>query len=147
MNLLILITMNEFQARGWFEVSFFLVRHACICVYYVFTHLRGQIASLMYRYVHTYICVYIFGYKYIDLILLSFVQEPKAQNFVDHGVGTQNMLQLTPHAGLKPFKSVFDWGSIFPYVAQVVRSEKFDYRQVSTRLWDTFTITINVSLS
>ncbi|XP_030558993.1 glycerol-3-phosphate acyltransferase 1, mitochondrial [Drosophila novamexicana] len=65
------------------------------------------------------------------LFTLRASNEPKAQNFVDHGVGTQNMLQLTPHAGLKPFKSVFDWGSIFPYVAQVVRSEKFDYRQVT----------------
>ncbi|XP_023176591.2 glycerol-3-phosphate acyltransferase 1, mitochondrial isoform X2 [Drosophila hydei] len=58
-------------------------------------------------------------------------EEPKPQNFLEHGIGTRNMLQLTPHAGLKPFKSVFDWGNVLPYVAQVVRSEKFDYRQVT----------------
>ncbi|EDW14535.1 glycerol-3-phosphate acyltransferase 1, mitochondrial isoform X1 [Drosophila mojavensis] len=57
--------------------------------------------------------------------------EPKPQNFLEHGIGTRNMLELTPHAGVKPFKSVFDWGNVLPYVAQVVRSEKFDYRQVT----------------
>ncbi|XP_060645863.1 glycerol-3-phosphate acyltransferase 1, mitochondrial isoform X2 [Drosophila nasuta] len=58
-------------------------------------------------------------------------EEPKPQNAVEHGIGTQNMLQLTPNAGIKPFSRIFNWGNIFPYVAQVVRSEKFDYRQVT----------------
>ncbi|XP_032593091.1 glycerol-3-phosphate acyltransferase 1, mitochondrial isoform X2 [Drosophila grimshawi] len=58
-------------------------------------------------------------------------EEPKPQNSVEHGVGTQNMLQLTPHGGLKPFKSIYDWGCLFPYVAQVLRSEKFAFRQVT----------------
>lgn len=44
------------------------------------------------------------------------------------------MLELTPHSGQKPFKKLFDWGVLFPYVAQVVRSEKFEYRQVGDPL-------------
>ncbi|XP_034487418.1 glycerol-3-phosphate acyltransferase 1, mitochondrial isoform X2 [Drosophila innubila] len=58
-------------------------------------------------------------------------EEPKPQNLVEHGVGTRNMLHLTPHAGIKPFKRILNWDTLFPYVAQVVRSEKFDYRQVT----------------
>ncbi|XP_034128048.1 glycerol-3-phosphate acyltransferase 1, mitochondrial isoform X2 [Drosophila guanche] len=58
-------------------------------------------------------------------------EEPTVQSSVAHGIGTQNMLELTPHAGYKPFKGYFDWGVIFPYVAQVFRSEKFEYRQVT----------------
>ncbi|XP_062121473.1 LOW QUALITY PROTEIN: glycerol-3-phosphate acyltransferase 1, mitochondrial [Drosophila sulfurigaster albostrigata] len=65
------------------------------------------------------------------LITLRASNEPKPQNAVEHGIGTQNMLQLTPNAGIKPFSRIFNWGNIFPYVAQVVRSEKFDYRQVT----------------
>ncbi|KAH8306284.1 hypothetical protein KR018_006101 [Drosophila ironensis] len=65
------------------------------------------------------------------LVTLRSSNEPKPQNSVTHGIGTQNMLELTPHSGQKPFKKVLDWGLLFPYVAQVVRSEKFDYRQVS----------------
>ncbi|XP_030371428.1 glycerol-3-phosphate acyltransferase 1, mitochondrial isoform X2 [Scaptodrosophila lebanonensis] len=58
-------------------------------------------------------------------------EDAKPQTSLAHGVGTQNMLQLTPHSGCKPYKSIFDWGVLFPYFAQVVRSEKFDYRQVT----------------
>ncbi|KAH8388401.1 hypothetical protein KR093_005777 [Drosophila rubida] len=65
------------------------------------------------------------------LITLRASNEPKPQNAVEHGIGTQNMLQLTPHAGIKPFSRLFNWGNLFPYVAQVVRSEKFEYRQVT----------------
>ncbi|KAL7731159.1 hypothetical protein ACLKA6_014353 [Drosophila palustris] len=65
------------------------------------------------------------------LITLRASNVPKPQNSVEHGVGTRNMLQLTPHAGLKPFKTILNWGSLFPHVAQVLRSEKFDYRQVT----------------
>ncbi|KAH8414227.1 hypothetical protein KR215_000804 [Drosophila sulfurigaster] len=65
------------------------------------------------------------------LITLRASNEPKPQNAVEHGIGTQNMLRLTPSAGIKPFSRIFNWGNIFPYVAQVVRSEKFDYRQVT----------------
>ncbi|XP_001358255.4 glycerol-3-phosphate acyltransferase 1, mitochondrial isoform X1 [Drosophila pseudoobscura] len=65
------------------------------------------------------------------LVTLRSTNEPKVQSSVAHGIGTQNMLELTPHAGYKPFKGYFDWGVIFPYVAQVFRSEKFEYRQVT----------------
>ncbi|XP_017847743.1 glycerol-3-phosphate acyltransferase 1, mitochondrial isoform X1 [Drosophila busckii] len=65
------------------------------------------------------------------LYTLRASNEPKAQSSVNHGIGTENMLQVTPHAGLKPLKSSLDWGILFPYVAQVWRSEKFDYRQVT----------------
>ncbi|KAH8288583.1 hypothetical protein KR054_005612 [Drosophila jambulina] len=65
------------------------------------------------------------------LVTLRSSHEPKVQNSVAHGIGTQNMLELTPRSGQKPFKRLFDWGVIFPYVAQVVRSEKFEYRQVT----------------
>ncbi|XP_034664662.1 glycerol-3-phosphate acyltransferase 1, mitochondrial isoform X1 [Drosophila subobscura] len=65
------------------------------------------------------------------LVTLRSTNEPTVQSSVAHGIGTQNMLELTPHAGYKPFKGYFDWGVIFPYVAQVFRSEKFEYRQVT----------------
>ncbi|XP_017099991.2 glycerol-3-phosphate acyltransferase 1, mitochondrial isoform X1 [Drosophila bipectinata] len=65
------------------------------------------------------------------LVTLRSSNEPKVQNSVAHGIGTQNMLELTPQSGQKPFKKLFDWGVVFPYVAQVVRSEKFEYRQVT----------------
>ncbi|EDV44208.1 uncharacterized protein Dana_GF18869, isoform A [Drosophila ananassae] len=65
------------------------------------------------------------------LVTLRSSHEPKVQNSVAHGIGTQNMLQLTPQSGQKPFKKLLDWGVFFPYVAQVVRSEKFEYRQVT----------------
>lgn len=41
------------------------------------------------------------------------------------------MLELTPHAGRKPFHTLKDWGVYFPYVAQSFRSKKFDYPKVS----------------
>ncbi|XP_023291994.2 glycerol-3-phosphate acyltransferase 1, mitochondrial isoform X1 [Lucilia cuprina] len=58
--------------------------------------------------------------------------EPKRENALAHGVGTQNMLELTPHSGRKPYNSIFDWGVYFPYVAQAKRSKKFQYPQVSS---------------
>ncbi|KAH8383971.1 hypothetical protein KR009_011561 [Drosophila setifemur] len=65
------------------------------------------------------------------LVTLRSSNEPKPQSSVAHGIGTQNMLELTPQSGQKPFKKLLDWGVLFPYVAQVVRSEKFEYRQVT----------------
>ncbi|KAL9891613.1 glycerol-3-phosphate acyltransferase mino isoform 1-T3 [Glossina fuscipes fuscipes] len=59
-------------------------------------------------------------------------KEPKRENSLAHGIGTQNMLELTPHAGRKPFHSLKDWGVYFPYVAQSFRSKKFDYPQVTS---------------
>ncbi|TMW43104.1 hypothetical protein DOY81_011817, partial [Sarcophaga bullata] len=58
--------------------------------------------------------------------------EPKRENALAHGIGTQNMLEMTPHAGRKPYNSIFDWGVYFPYVAQAKRSKKFQYPQVSS---------------
>lgn len=58
--------------------------------------------------------------------------EPKRENALSHGIGTQNMLELTPHSGRKPYNSIFDWGVYFPYVAQAKRSKKFQYPQVSS---------------
>ncbi|XP_068153622.1 glycerol-3-phosphate acyltransferase 1, mitochondrial isoform X1 [Drosophila tropicalis] len=65
------------------------------------------------------------------LVTLRSSNESKPKTGVKHGTGTQNMLELTPHSGRRPYKSIFDWGVIFPYVAQVVRSEKFKYPQVT----------------
>ncbi|XP_073818960.1 glycerol-3-phosphate acyltransferase mino isoform X3 [Musca autumnalis] len=58
-------------------------------------------------------------------------EEPKRENALAHGIGTQNMLDLTPHAGRKPYNTIFDWGVYFPYIAQSTRSKQFCYPPVS----------------
>uniref|UniRef100_A0A1A9WY40 Phospholipid/glycerol acyltransferase domain-containing protein n=1 Tax=Glossina brevipalpis TaxID=37001 RepID=A0A1A9WY40_9MUSC len=59
-------------------------------------------------------------------------KDPKRENSLAHGIGTQNMLEITPHAGRKPFNTLIDWGVYFPYVAQSLRSKKFDYPPVTS---------------
>ncbi|XP_011198610.2 glycerol-3-phosphate acyltransferase 1, mitochondrial isoform X1 [Bactrocera dorsalis] len=57
--------------------------------------------------------------------------ETKQTNALTHAQGTNNMLQLTPHAGKKPYQSMFDWGVYFPFLAQCLRIKRFEYPQVS----------------
>lgn len=103
MNLVVIMTLEEFHARGWFEVPIYPSTY------------RLYVRQLHHNH---------------SIVSIVSLQEPKTQNAVAHGIGTQNMLELTPQSGQKPFKKLFDWGVLFPYVAQVVRSEKFEYRQV-----------------
>ncbi|KAL5282451.1 GPAM family protein [Megaselia abdita] len=59
-------------------------------------------------------------------------EEVKVENtFNQHGTDTQNMLKCTPHAGKKPYNSLFDWGNYFPHVAQAMRNKKYKYPTVS----------------
>ncbi|XP_075152217.1 glycerol-3-phosphate acyltransferase mino isoform X2 [Haematobia irritans] len=58
-------------------------------------------------------------------------EEPKRENSLAHGIGTQNMLELTPHAGRKPYNSIFDWGVYFPFIAQATRSKQYGFPQVT----------------
>lgn len=71
---------------------------------------------------------YCFSLSFYPILRL---QEPKRENALAHGIGTQNMLDMTPHAGRKPYNSIFDWGVYFPYIAQATRSKQFCYPQVS----------------
>ncbi|XP_013103454.2 glycerol-3-phosphate acyltransferase 1, mitochondrial isoform X2 [Stomoxys calcitrans] len=57
--------------------------------------------------------------------------EPKRENSLAHGIGTKNMLELTPHAGRKPYNSIFDWGVYFPYIAQATRSKQYHFPRVT----------------
>ncbi|XP_055377011.1 glycerol-3-phosphate acyltransferase 1, mitochondrial isoform X2 [Condylostylus longicornis] len=45
--------------------------------------------------------------------------------------GAQNLLRVTPHAGRKPYSSMFDYGIYFPDLAQCLRFKKHPYPQVS----------------
>ncbi|XP_017481697.1 PREDICTED: glycerol-3-phosphate acyltransferase 1, mitochondrial [Rhagoletis zephyria] len=58
-------------------------------------------------------------------------EETKQPNALTHAQGTNNMLELTPHAGRKPYHSMFDWGVYFPFLAQCLRIKRFEYPQVS----------------
>nr|XP_014089802.2 glycerol-3-phosphate acyltransferase 1, mitochondrial isoform X2 [Bactrocera oleae] len=58
-------------------------------------------------------------------------EETKQANALTHAQGTNNMLELTPHAGKKPYQSMFDWGVYFPFLAQCLRIKRFEYPQVS----------------
>lgn len=47
------------------------------------------------------------------------------------GHGAQNLLQITPHAGRKPYNAIYDWGIYLPHMAQNLRFKKYDFPQVS----------------
>ncbi|XP_067618536.1 glycerol-3-phosphate acyltransferase 1, mitochondrial isoform X2 [Eurosta solidaginis] len=59
-------------------------------------------------------------------------EETKPSNALTHAQGTNNMLELTPHAGRQPYQSMFDWGVYFPFIAQCLRIKQFEYPQVSS---------------
>ncbi|XP_033167112.1 glycerol-3-phosphate acyltransferase 1, mitochondrial isoform X1 [Drosophila mauritiana] len=121
----------EISLLGGIEIA-----SVALIVYYIFAKTRAPviIAGLFPNLNLSYRTSYLSKINTIRsdlLVTLRSSNEPKTQNSVAHGIGTQNMLELTPHSGQKPFKKLFDWGVLFPYVAQVVRSEKFEYRQVT----------------
>ncbi|XP_037732368.1 glycerol-3-phosphate acyltransferase 1, mitochondrial isoform X1 [Drosophila subpulchrella] len=121
----------EISLLGGIEIA-----SVALIVYYIFAKTRAPviIAGLFPNLNLSYRTSYLSKINTIRsdlLVTLRSSNEPKTQNAVAHGIGTQNMLELTPQSGQKPFKKLFDWGVLFPYVAQVVRSEKFEYRQVT----------------
>ncbi|CAD6994052.1 unnamed protein product [Ceratitis capitata] len=76
------------------------------------------------------------GNELLTTLRRNVQSETKQPNALTHAHGTNNMLELTPHAGRKPYHSMFDWGVYFPFLAQCLRIKRFVYPQVSGAVQD-----------
>ncbi|XP_054726101.1 glycerol-3-phosphate acyltransferase 1, mitochondrial isoform X1 [Anastrepha obliqua] len=76
------------------------------------------------------------GNELLTTLRSNVKEETKQPNALTHAQGTNNLLELTPHAGRKPYHSMFDWGVYFPFVAQCLRIKRFEYPQVSGAVQD-----------
>ncbi|XP_037946476.1 glycerol-3-phosphate acyltransferase 1, mitochondrial isoform X2 [Teleopsis dalmanni] len=61
----------------------------------------------------------------------SWFKETRSAQTLQQSSGTQNMLNLTPHAGRKPFVSSFNYNVFFSHLSQVLNIKKFNYPQIS----------------
>ncbi|XP_005184270.2 glycerol-3-phosphate acyltransferase 1, mitochondrial isoform X1 [Musca domestica] len=122
----------EFSLLGCFEAA-----SVAFIVYYIYAKTRApSIIASLFPNLHLKINYRSQLLKFNNLgnellLTMRIKPEPKRENALAHGIGTQNMLDMTPHAGRKPYNSIFDWGVYFPYIAQATRSKQFCYPQVS----------------
>lgn len=129
------------QSAVGFSVGFSLlgaveVASVAFIVYYVYTKTRAPtiIAGL---FPHLNIKIHssfdtFNKMGYLSSFFPNNNQDPKQKTHnLSHGSETQNLLHITPHAGRKPYNSMFDWGVYFPFIAQSFRMKQFPYTQVS----------------
>ncbi|XP_055848685.1 glycerol-3-phosphate acyltransferase 1, mitochondrial isoform X1 [Episyrphus balteatus] len=128
------------QSAVGFSVGFSLlgaveVASVAFIVYYVYTKTRAPtIIAGLFPHLNININSSFDTFNkmgYLSSFLPTNNQDPKQQTNLSHGSGTQNLLHITPHAGRKPYNSMFDWGVYFPFIAQSFRMKQFPYPQVS----------------
>lgn len=129
------------QSAVGFSVGFSLlgaveVASVAFIVYYVYTKTRAPtIIAGLFPHLNININSSFDTFNkmgYLSSFLNNNNQEPKKQtNSLSHGSETQNLLHITPHAGRKPYNSMFDWGVYFPFIAQSFRMKQFPFTQVS----------------